>query len=280
MSDLTDDVVRSWSGTPDPRLREVMTSLTRHLHAFVEEVGLTQPEWAHAVGYLTRVGQTCDEVRQEFILLSDVLGVSMLVDEITHGTPAGATESTVLGPFHVVDSPPRSLGDDISLDGVGDPVVVAGRVRDLEGRPVPGASVDVWQASADGFYDVQQPDLQPERNLRGLFTADDQGRYWFRTVLPKWYPIPDDGPVGDLLAATGRHPNRPAHVHLIAGAAGHAALTTHVFLAGSPWLDSDAVFGVKGSLVREVLEVDDAERAATYGVSAPFSLLEFDVVLS
>ena len=280
MSDLTDDVVRSWSGTPDPRLREVMTSLTRHLHAFVEEVGLSQQEWERAVDYLTRVGQACDEVRQEFILLSDVLGVSMLVDEINHGTPAGATESTVLGPFHVVDSPPRALGDDISLDGVGDPVVVAGRVRDLEGRPVPGASLDVWQASADGFYDVQQPGLQPERNLRGLFTADDEGRYWFRTVLPKWYPIPDDGPVGDLLAATGRHPNRPAHVHVIAGAAGHAPLTTHVFLAGSPWLDSDAVFGVKDSLVREVLEVDDAERAAAYGVSAPFRLLEFDVVLS
>ena len=280
MSDLTDDVVRSWSGTPDPRLRELMTSLTRHLHAFVEEVGLSQEEWERAVDYLTRVGQACDEVRQEFILLSDVLGVSMLVDEISHGTPAGATESTVLGPFHVVDSPPRALGDDISLDGVGDPVVVAGRVRDLEGRPVPGASLDVWQASADGFYDVQQPGLQPERNLRGLFTADDEGRYWFRTVLPKWYPIPDDGPVGDLLAATGRHPNRPAHVHVIAGAAGHSPLTTHVFLAGSPWLDSDAVFGVKDSLVREVLEVDDAQRAAAYGVSAPFRLLEFDVVLS
>ncbi len=280
MSDLTDDVVRSWSGTPDPRLREVMTSLTRHLHAFVEEVGLSQQEWERAVDYLTRVGQACDEVRQEFILLSDVLGVSMLVDEVNHGTPAGATESTVLGPFHVVDSPPRALGDDISLDGVGDPVVVAGRVRDLEGRPVPGASLDVWQASTDGFYDVQQPGLQPERNLRGLFTADDEGRYWFRTVLPKWYPIPDDGPVGDLLAATGRHPNRPAHVHVIAGAAGHAPLTTHVFLAGSPWLDSDAVFGVKDSLVREVLQVDDAERAAAYGVSAPFRLLQFDVVLS
>lgn len=280
MSDLTDDVVRSWSGTPDPRLREVMTSLTRHLHAFVEEVGLSQQEWERAVDYLTRVGQACDEVRQEFILLSDVLGVTMLVDEINHGTRAGATESTVLGPFHVVDSPPRALGDDISLDGVGDPVVVAGRVRDLGGRPVPGASLDVWQASADGFYDVQQPDLQPERNLRGLFTADDEGRYWFRTVIPKWYPIPDDGPVGDLLAATGRHPNRPAHVHVIAGASGHAPLTTHVFLAGSPWLDSDAVFGVKDSLVREVLEVDDAELAATYGVTAPFRLLEFDVVLS
>jgi catechol 1,2-dioxygenase len=280
MSDLTDDVVRSWSDTPDPRLRELMTSLTRHLHAFVEEVGLSQHEWERAVDYLTRVGRACDDVRQEFILLSDVLGVSMLVDELNHGTPAGATESTVLGPFHVVDSPPRALGDDISLDGVGDPVVVAGRVRDLEGRPVPGASLDVWQASADGFYDVQQPGLQPERNLRGLFTADDKGRYWFRTVLPKWYPIPDDGPVGDLLAATGRHPNRPAHVHVIAGAAGHSPLTTHVFLAGSPWLDSDAVFGVKDSLVREVLEVDDAQRAAAYGVSAPFRLLEFDVVLS
>jgi catechol 1,2-dioxygenase len=219
-------------------------------------------------------------VRQEFILLSDVLGVSMLVDEINHGTPAGATESTVLGPFHVVDSPPRELGDDISLDGVGDPVVVAGRVLDLDGRPVPGASLDVWQASADGFYDVQQPDLQPERNLRGLFTADEEGRYWFRTVLPKWYPIPDDGPVGDLLAATGRHPNRPAHVHVIAGAPGHAPVTTHVFVAGSPWLDSDAVFGVKASLVRDVLLVDDAGRAASYGVRAPFSLLEFDVVLS
>ncbi len=280
MSDLTDDVVRSWSGTPDPRLREVMTSLTRHLHAFVEEVGLSQQEWERAVDYLTRVGQACDEVRQEFILLSDVLGVSMLVDEVNHGTPAGATESTVLGPFHVVDSPPRALGDDISLDGVVDPVVVAGRVRDLEGRPVPGASLDVWQASTDGFYDVQQPGLQPERNLRGLFTADDEGRYWFRTVLPKWYQIPDDGPVGDLLAATGRHPNRPAHVHVIAGGAGHSPLTTHVFLAGSPWLDSDAVFGVKDSLVREVLQVDDAERAAAYGVSAPFRLLQFDVVLS
>ena len=257
-----------------------MQALVRHLHGFATEVGLTQDEWGRLIEVLTATGHITDERRQEFILWSDSLGISMLVDELANPLPAGATESTVLGPFHVVDSPPRSLGDDISLDGVGDRVVVAGRVRDLEGRPVPGASVDVWQASADGFYDVQQPDLQPERNLRGLFTADDQGRYWFRTVLPKWYPIPDDGPVGDLLAATGRHPNRPAHVHLIAGAAGHAPLTTHVFLAGSPWLDSDAVFGVKDTLVREVLEVDDAERAAAYGVSAPFSLLEFDVVLS
>ena len=254
MSDLTDDVVRSWSGTPDPRLREVMTSLTRHLHAFVEEVGLTQPEWEHAVGYLTRVGQACDEARQEFILLSDVLGVSMLVDEVNHGTPAGATESTVRGPFHVVESPVRALGDDISLDGVGDPVVMAGRVRDLEGRPLPGASLDVWQASADGFYDVQQPGVQPEYNLRGLFTADDDGRFHFRTIEPRHYPIPYDGPVGELLAATGRHAYRPAHLHLIVSAPGYRPVTTHVFVAGSPYLDSDAVFGVKESLVREVVD--------------------------
>ena len=275
---LTEQVLASWAGTPDPRLRALLESLTRHLHAFAEEVALTPEEWERGVGYLTAVGQTCDEVRQEFILLSDVLGLSMLVDEVNHGKPAGATESTVLGPFHVVDSPSRALGDDISLDGVGEPVVVAGRVLDLDGAPVAGATVDVWQASADGFYDVQQPDVQPERNLRGLFTTDEEGRYWFRTVLPKWYPIPDDGPVGDLLAATGRHPNRPAHIHVIAAADGHSPVTTHVFLAGSPWLDSDAVFGVRESLVRAVRDVDDG--AASYGVEAPFRLLEFDVVLS
>jgi catechol 1,2-dioxygenase len=277
---LTAAVVASWSGSTDPRLREVLESLTRHLHAFVEEVALTPQEWERGVGFLTATGQACDEVRQEFILLSDVLGVSMLVDEVNHGKPPGATESTVLGPFHVVDSPPRTLGDDISLDGVGEPLLVAGRVLDLAGHPVPGAAVDVWQASSDGFYDVQQPGVQPERNLRGLFSADDEGRYWFRTVAPKWYPIPDDGPVGDLLGATGRHPNRPAHIHVIAGAEGHSPVTTHVFLAGSPWLDSDAVFGVRESLVREVVAVDDPVRAAAYGVAAPFDLLEFDVVLS
>jgi catechol 1,2-dioxygenase len=153
-------------------------------------------------------------------------------------------------------------------------------VLDLAGQPVPGVVVDVWQASSDGFYDVQQPDLQPERNLRGLFTADTEGRYWFRTVAPKWYPIPDDGPVGVLLGAAGRHPNRPAHIHVIAGAEGHSPVTTHMFLAGSPWLDSDAVFGVHESLVREVVRVDDPALAAAYGVAVPFDLLEFDVVLA
>ncbi len=276
---LTAEVLDSWQGTTDPRLRQVMESLTRHLHAFVEEVEPTQEEWQRGIDYLTDTGHMCDATRHEFILLSDVLGVSMLVDEINHGKPAGATESTVLGPFHMVDSPVRALGDDISLDRVGEPCVVAGRVLDLDGVPIPGAQLDVWQANGEGFYDVQQPGQQPALNLRGLFTADDQGRFWFRSVVPRYYPIPDDGPVGELLNETGRHQNRPAHVHVIAGAEGFSPVTTHVFVKGSPYLDSDAVFGVKPSLVRPVRTERDTDLATTYGVPAPFELLEFDLVL-
>jgi protocatechuate 3,4-dioxygenase beta subunit len=157
--------------------------------------------------------------------------------------------------------------------------VFAGQVRSSAGTPLPGALIDVWQANGSGFYDVQQPDLQPERNLRGLFTTDGDGRFWLRTVVPRHYPIPDDGPVGRLLGATRRHPNRPAHIHVIAEASGHASLTTHVFIEGSPYLESDTVFGVKESLIRPVAVVDDPDRAAHYGVANPFRLLEFDIVL-
>jgi hydroxyquinol 1,2-dioxygenase len=272
-------VAASFAGAPDPRLRQVLGSLVRHLHAFVKEVELTQPEWEVAIDFLTRTGQMCSDLRQEFILLSDVLGVSMLVETINHRTGGVSTESTVLGPFHMVASPPRALGDTISLDGKGTPCLVSGRVTGPEGEALAGATVDVWQANEDGFYDVQQPDVQPPGNLRGLFRADGQGRYWFRSVVPRWYPIPDDGPVGQLLAATGRHPNRPAHLHFIIGAPGHRPVTTHVFVAGSPYLDSDAVFGVKDSLVREVPEVDDPERAAEVGLANPFRSLTFDLTL-
>jgi catechol 1,2-dioxygenase len=272
-------VAASFDATPDPRLRTVLTSLVHHLHAFVKDVELTEGEWRAAIAFLTATGQKCDAVRQEFILLSDVLGVSMLVESINHRTAGQATESTVLGPFHVVDSPARDLGAVIALDGKGEPCLVTGEVTGPDGEPLAGAQVDVWQANADGFYDVQQRDTQPEANLRGLFTADDDGRFWFRTIVPRYYPIPADGPVGRLLSATGRHPNRPAHIHFIVTAPGYLPVTTHLFVADSPYLDSDAVFGVKESLVRDFPVVDDPEQAARVGLPNPFRTVHFDVGL-
>jgi protocatechuate 3,4-dioxygenase beta subunit len=272
-------VAASFANTPDPRLRQVLTSLVQHLHAFVKDVELTEEEWGFAIDFLTRTGHMSNEVRQEFILLSDVLGISMLVETINHRTGGTSTESTVLGPFHMVESPKRELGDDINLDRKGTPCLVSGQVTGPEGEPLAGASVDVWQTNEDGFYDVQQPDIQPPGNLRGLFTTDDDGRFWFRSVVPRYYPIPDDGPVGQLLAATGRHPNRPAHPHFIVAAPGYRPVTTHVFVADSPYLDSDAVFGVKESLIREVPEVDDPARAAEVGLANPFRMLTFDLTL-
>jgi protocatechuate 3,4-dioxygenase beta subunit len=272
-------VAESFADTPDPRLKTVMTSLVQHLHAFVKDVQLTEDEWARAISFLTATGQSCDDTRQEFILLSDILGVSMLVETINNRSSGVSTESTVLGPFHMVESPPRELGADIALDGKGQPCLVTGQVTGPEGEPLAGATVDVWQANEDGFYDVQQPDIQPERNLRGLFTADDDGRFWFRTIVPRHYPIPTDGPVGGLLTATRRHPYRPAHVHFLITAEGYRPVTTHLFVAGSPYIDSDAVFGVKEPLVREFPVVDDPARAAEVGLPNPFRTVPFDVRL-
>ncbi len=272
-------VAASFSATPDPRLKRVLISLVQHLHAFVKDVELTEQEWAQAIAFLTATGHKCDNVRQEFILLSDVLGVSMLVQTINHRSQGTSTESTVLGPFHVAGSPPRELGDNIALDNKGEPCLVTGRVTSLDGEPLPGALVDVWQANADGFYDVQQPGVQPEQNLRGLFTADVDGRFRFRTIVPRYYPIPDDGPVGQLLAATGRHPYRPAHIHFIVSMAGYRPVTTHLFVADSPYLDSDAVFGVKQTLVRRFPLIDDATRAARAGLPNPFRSAHFEVTL-
>jgi protocatechuate 3,4-dioxygenase beta subunit len=275
----THAVVDSFASTPDARLREVMESLTRHLHGFVREVEPTQGEWEAAIGFLTRVGQLCDDRRQEFILLSDVLGVSMLVDAINNRRPVGATESTVLGPFHVIESPVRALGDDLAETHDAPRCLVRGRVLDLDGRPIAGALVDAWQADDEGFYDVQKADVSAP-DLRGLFTTDEAGRFWFRTIVPLHYPIPDDGPVGALLRATGRHPYRPAHIHFIAGAAGHSPVTTHLFVEGSPYLDDDTVFGVKESLVRPVTLEDDAETAAALDLPNPFQVIDFDIALA
>jgi hydroxyquinol 1,2-dioxygenase len=275
----TGAVVASFEGAADPRLREVLGSLVRHLHGFVREVEPTFEEWERAIGFLTATGQKCDDTRQEFILLSDVLGVTMLVDAINHRTATKATDSTVLGPFHMVASPRRELGDTINLVATSEPCVVTGRVLSLDGSPLAGALVDVWQADDHGFYDVQQPGTQPQGNGRGLFTCDDDGRFWFRTVTPSPYPIPTDGPVGRLLTATGRHPYRPAHIHFIVAADGHLPVTTHIFVAGSPYLDSDAVFAVKQRLITDFARVDDPDQAAAFGVEAPFRHAQFDVVL-
>ena len=266
-----DVVAASFANSPNPRLRQVLEALVRHLHGFAKEVDLLQPELDFAIEFLTRTGQTCDDVRQEFVLLADVLGISMLVDTITNTAAEGATMSTVLGPFHLVASPRRELGESIALAPGGNPAVVTGQVLSAGGLPLPGALVDVWQADADGFYDVQIPEAVPQGNLRGLFTSDDNGRFDFRTVMPAPYAIPVDGPVGELLSITGRHPWRPAHIHFIATAEGHLPITTHIFVAGSPYLDADAVFAVKDSLVAHFEEDDDPELASRYGLTAPFN---------
>ena len=264
-----DAVAESFAGAADPRLRELLSSLVRHLHAFVRDTEPTIAEWERAIDFLTATGHKCDRERQEFILLSDVLGVSMLVETINNRT-AGATESTVLGPFHMVASPRRALGDSIDLIGTGPQCVLEGRVVSADGTPLPGAELDVWQANDQGFYDVQQPDVQPPGNGRGLFTAGPDGAYWFRTIVPTYYPIPTDGPVGTLLEATKRHPYRPAHVHFIVTAPGHRPLTTHIFVAGSPYIESDAVFAVKKSLITEFTPADDPNQPAR---------ANFDIVL-
>ncbi|WP_427924065.1 intradiol ring-cleavage dioxygenase [Streptomyces sp. cg40] len=276
---VTDEAVASLRDTADPRLHELLSGLIRHLHAFASETRLTQEEWERAIGFLTETGQTCTDTRQEFILLSDVLGLSMLVETINGEREAGATESTVLGPFHMTESPVRELGANIDLLGGGEPCVVSGRVVSGDGTPLPGALLDVWQADGNGFYDVQQPDVQPPGNGRGLFTTDAEGRFRFRTCVPSPYPIPTDGPVGDLLRATGRHPYRPAHIHFIATADGHTPVTTHIFVAGSDYLDSDAVFAVKQSLVADFTPTDDPSLAREFGIANPFRHARFDLVL-
>lgn len=243
----------------DPRLREVMAALVRHLHDLVREVGLTQDEWEHVIGFLTRTGQICSDERQEFILLSDVLGVSMLVDAINNRRPVGATENTVFGPFHVADAPIREMGDNISLDGKGESCLFEGQVLNVEGAPIAGACLDVWSDNADGYYDVQQPDIQPRWNNRGRFYTGPDGRYSFRGIKPVSYPIPDDGPVGQMLDRLGRHPYRPAHMHYLITAPGYQKLVTHTFVGEDEYLESDAVFGVKTSLIAPYERLEDAD---------------------
>ena len=262
------------------RLQQVMAVLTRHLHAAVKEIEPTTDEWMEAVQFLTQTGQMCTDWRQEYILLSDILGVSMLVDAINNRKPSGASESTVLGPFHVADAPELPMGSDICLDAKGEPMLVRGRILDTAGQPIPNAKIDVWQANDEGFYDVQQKGIQPDFNLRGVFRTGADGRYWFKGVKPKYYPIPDDGPVGKLLAALGRHPYRPAHLHYILEAQGFESLITHIFDPDDPYIASDAVFGVKQSLMAKFDLVAHPARIKAEGMAGPFHLVEHDFVLA
>jgi protocatechuate 3,4-dioxygenase beta subunit len=264
---LLDDVLATYRDCDDPRLRQIMEAVVRHLHHLVSEVGLTRDEWSTAIAFLTAVGQTCDDVRQEFILLSDTLGVSSLVEMVNYPATEGITENTVLGPFFVPGSPERDFGDSIVVDeGSGEPLVVSGVVRSLDGTPVAGAKLDIWETSAVGLYAVQDPGGQHADNLRGVFHTDDDGRFEFRAVRPVVYSIPDDGPVGQLLRATGRHPLRAAHLHLRVTAPGHRELITHIFDADSEYLDSDAVFGVRRSLIVAFDKTDSGELGAHFDV--------------
>ncbi len=248
-TNITDEVLRRFAGCDDARLRTVLNALVRHLHDFAREVRLTEAEWVAAIGFLTRTGQLCDDKRQEFILLSDTLGLSTLVDAINNPTAPGATQSTVLGPFFVEVAPLAAQGSDIDPGDArgGERLYVDVRVTDPQGRAVPDARVDVWHSDAEGFYDVQREGREIARRARFATGPDGTLRFW--TTMPASYPIPDDGPVGEMLKATGRHPWRPAHVHFMIEAPGFRRLVTHVFVDGDPYLDSDAVFGVKESLI-------------------------------
>ncbi|MCB1372995.1 MAG: 6-chlorohydroxyquinol-1,2-dioxygenase [Rhodobacteraceae bacterium] len=237
------------SESADPRLRQAMAALVKHLHAFAKEVELTQAEWEIGIDFLTRTGQICSGERQEFILLSDSLGFSMLVDAVNNRRPTGATESTVLGPFHVDGAPIREPGATISLDGKGEGCLNEGRVVDLHGEPIEGAIVDVRSDNAEGFHDVQQPGIQPQWNNRGRFVTGSDGRCSFVGFKPVSYPIPDDGPVGQMLGHLGRHPYRPAHMHYLVTAPGFQRIVIHTFVGDDPYLESDTVFGVKRTLV-------------------------------
>ena len=257
--DLTEVVVARLEATPDPRLREITQALVRHLHAFAKEVRLTDEEWLAGIMFLTATGQMCDERRQEFILLSDTLGVSSLIDLINHSdVEALATEPTILGPFYVPGSPERAFGESmVEYEDGGEVAIFRGVVTDTDGSPLEGVLLDVWQNAATGFYAVQQPDEQPATNLRGRYLTDGEGRYEIRTVRPVQYPIPADGPVGQLLRDTGRHEWRAAHIHLKASKEGYEPVTSHVFDRESRYLDSDTVFGVKDSLIEDFVARSD-----------------------
>ena len=275
---LTEEVIRAYTAqATTPRLREIFASLIRHLHGFAKDVQLTEAEWFAAIQFLTATGKKCDDKRQEFILLSDTLGLSMLVDAINHPKGGAGTESTVLGPFYVPGAPDMPYGGDVRRRHLAQavPCLVTGKVTDETGKPLAGATLDIWQTAANALYDVQDAQA-PEWNLRGRFKTRDDGSYALVTEKPVSYPVPTDGTVGRMLAAAGRHAFRPAHLHFMVSAPGCEPLTTHIFVNGDEYLDSDAVFATKAKLVGEFKTCTDADEARRFGVTARYARLEFD----
>ena len=275
-----DVVISRIAKSTEPRLAEIVGVITRHLHAAIKEIEPMQDEWMSAIQFLTATGHMSDDWRQEFILLSDVLGVSMLVDAINNRKPSGASESTVLGPFHVPNVPELPMGANICLDGKGEPMLIKGRIMSTDGTPISGAKIDVWQTNDDGFYDVQQKGIQPDFNLRGVFRTSEDGTYRFWGAKPRFYPIPDDGPVGKMLESLGRHPYRPAHLHYIIEAEGFQKLVTHIFDPDDEYIHSDAVFGVKKSLLAKFELIENPEIIAIEGANSSFYKVVHDFVLA
>ncbi|MBP0589450.1 intradiol ring-cleavage dioxygenase [Paraburkholderia sp. LEh10] len=280
---ITQAVLASMAGCRNERLRRIMTSLVQHLHSFAREVELTEDEWFDAIQFLTDVGHITDDKRQEFILLSDTLGLSTLVTSQNNKKPAACTEATVFGPFFVEDAPEYNCGDDIANGARGETCFVQGRVVGLDGSPIAGALLDVWQSDEDGFYDVQaqlQPGEALQHRARAKLRTGADGHYYFRSILAEAYPIPHDGPVGRMLAATGRHPWRPAHLHFMIQAQGYETLITHVFRNGDRYLDSDVVFGVRSTLIADWNRQEAGIAPDGTRMERPFYTLDYDFILN
>jgi hydroxyquinol 1,2-dioxygenase len=275
--ELTAAVIHSFEDTPNPRAKFLLQELVKSLHDYVSKTGLTFEEWEYAIDFLTRTGQKCTPIRQEFILLSDVLGVSMLVDAVNHREREGATETTVLGPFYVGDHKVMPHGTDVSANLPGERMFVQSRVTDLHGKPLANVPVDIWHADGEGFYDSQRPSYETDGpTSRARFVTDADGRFFFRTILPCSYPIPTDGPVGEMIIQTHRHAMRPAHVHFLVNAPGYEPLITHVFMAGDKYLDSDVVFGVKDDLIAKIEKRTDALMPDGKPAEVPWHLMTYE----
>jgi hydroxyquinol 1,2-dioxygenase len=283
---LTEDVLAAFANAPDPRLRRLMTTLVKHLHAFAREVDLRPDEWLAGLKFLEETGQISTEKRPEFIILSDVLGLSMMVVSLAQARASGnakgateATEATVEGPFYWAGAPDLALGTDIGEGVPGEPALYTGRVTDLDGQPLAGALLDVWSGDGNGKYDVQLA-AEPTMKARGRFRTDGEGRYWFWSIMPAYYPIPDDGTVGKMMRATGRGIYRPGHLHMQVSAPGHVLLTTHIFVASSPYIDEDAVFGKRDSLVVDFARHPPGKAADGREMKVPYHSASYDFRLA